>query len=150
MVNRLSQPIPMGDPPRSVGEAVEKLISELPLRYAAKIAKMNGRDLSALHATIGPYVRDNFGLWRGNDQLMESCRMLNDHDYLHIDSASMTIIGALWEKLKNTHGLRVVNDQICKQDSCPSLLLLFFIPTLCQGEVFFLTYFLIGVFLTWS
>ena len=44
MVNRLSQPIPMGDLPRSIDEAVNRLISELPLRYAAKIAKMNGRD----------------------------------------------------------------------------------------------------------
>ncbi len=108
MANRLSQPIPMGDPPRSVDEAVEKLISELPLRYAAKIAKMNGRDLSALHATIGPYIRENFGLWRGNDELMESCRMFNDYDYLHIDSASMVIMEALWARLKQTCAIRAV------------------------------------------
>ena len=31
MVNRLSQPIPVGDLPRSVDEAVDRLISELPL-----------------------------------------------------------------------------------------------------------------------
>ena len=108
MVNRLSQPIPMGDLPRSIDEAVNRLISELPLRYAAKIAKMNGRDLSALHATIGPYIRENFGLWRGNDQLMESCRMLNGQDYLHIDSASMVILESMWAKLKQTHSLRAV------------------------------------------
>jgi hypothetical protein len=108
MVNKLSQPIPMGDPPRSVDEAVSRLISELPLRYAAKIAKMNGRDLSALHGTIGPYIRENFGLWKGNDQLMESCRMSNDHDYLHIDSASMVIMEALWARLKQTYAIRAV------------------------------------------
>ena len=98
----------MGDLPRSIDEAVNRLISELPLRYAAKIAKMNGRDLSALHATIGPYIRENFGLWRGNDQLMESCRMLNGQDYLHIDSASMVILESMWAKLKQTHSLRAV------------------------------------------
>ena len=108
MANGLSQTIPMDDPPRSVDEAVEKLISELPLRYTAKIAKMNGRDLSALHGAIGPYIRENFGLWRGNDQLMESCRMLNDYDYLHIDSASMVIMEALWSRLKQTYAIRVV------------------------------------------
>ena len=108
MANGIQQTIPMGDPPRSVDEAVDRLISELPLRYAAKIAKMNGRDLSALHATIGPYIRENFGLWRGNDQLMESCRMFNDHDYLHIDSASMVIMEALWARLKQTYAIRAV------------------------------------------
>ena len=109
MVNGIQQTIPMGDHlPRSVDEAVNRLISELPLRYAAKIAKMNGRDLSALHGTIGPYIRENFGLWRGNDQLMESCRMFNDHDYLHIDSASMVIMEALWAQLKETYAIRAV------------------------------------------
>ena len=43
MANRLSQTIAIGDPPRSVDEAVERLISELLLRHTAKIAKMNGR-----------------------------------------------------------------------------------------------------------
>ena len=57
MANGLSQTIPMGDPPRSVDEAVEKLISELPLRYTAKIAKMNGRDLSALLGWNNPHER---------------------------------------------------------------------------------------------
>ena len=96
------------DPPKTVDEAVERLILELPLKYKAKMAKMNGRDLSALHATIGPYVRNNFGLWRGNDQLMETCCVLNGQDYLHVDSASMVILEATWVKLKQTHAIRKV------------------------------------------
>ena len=108
MTNRSRQTIPMDDPPRSVDEAVDRLIAELPLRYTAKIAKMNGRDLSALHATIGPYIRENFGLWTGNKDLMESCRILSGQKEFHIDTASAIIIQAMWFRLKQTHSLRAV------------------------------------------
>jgi len=108
MANRSRQTIPMGDLPRSVDEAVDRLIAELPLRYTAKIAKMNGGDLSALHATIGPYIRKNFGLWRGNEELMESCRIWSGQDEFYIDTASAMIIQAMWARLKRTHSLRPV------------------------------------------
>ena len=107
MVNRLSQPIPMGDLPRSVHEAVNRLISELPLRYAAKIAKMNGRDLSALH-TIRPHIREKYGLWTGNKDLMESCRIWSGQEEFHIDTASAMIIQAMWAQLKQSHAVRAV------------------------------------------
>jgi Domain of unknown function (DUF6794) len=108
VTNRLKETIPMGALPRSVDEAVNRLISELPLRYTAKIAKMNGRDLSALHATIGPHIREKYGLWTGNKSLMESCRMLSGQNEFHIDTASMMIIGAMWARLKRTHSLRAM------------------------------------------
>ena len=108
MVNRLSQTIPMDDLPRSVDEAVDRLIAELPLRYTAKIAKMNGRDLSALHATIGPHIREAYGLWTGNKDLIESCRIWSGQEEFHIDTASAMIIHAMWFRLKQTHSLRAV------------------------------------------
>lgn len=108
VTNRLKETIPMGDPPRSVDEAVDMLIAELPLRYTGKIAKMNGRDLSALHATIGPYIMENFGLRRGNEELMESCRIWSGQEEFHIDTASAMIIRAMWARLKRTHALRAV------------------------------------------
>ncbi len=108
MTNRLKETIPMRDPPRSVDEAVDRLISELPLRYTAKIAKMNGRDLSTLHATIGPHIREAYGLWAGNNDLMESCRIWGGQKEFHIDTASAMIIHAMWARLKRTHAVRAV------------------------------------------
>ena len=98
----------IGDVPRTVHEAVERLISELPLKYKTKIAKMNGRDLSALHATIGPHIREKYGLWTGNKDLIESCRIWSGQEEFHIDIASAMIIQATWARLRRTHTLRAV------------------------------------------
>ena len=97
-----------GDSPKSVDEAVDRLISELPFKDKSTIAKMDKFDLSALPFTIGNYIREQFGLGRGNDELMQSCRSLAEEDDLHEETASMVIIEALWERLRQTHGLRVV------------------------------------------
>ena len=94
--------------PKTVDEAVEHLISQLPLKDRGKIAKMDKYDLSALPFTIGQYIREKFGLGRGNDDLMDSCRSLGEEDDLHEETASMVVIEALWQKLRQTHGLRVV------------------------------------------
>ena len=98
----------MGDSPKTVDEAVDRLISGLPLKDKNQIAKMGKYDLSALPYTIGNYIREQFGLGRGNDALMDSCRSLSGEDGLHDETASAIIIEALWERLKQTHGLRVV------------------------------------------
>ena len=87
---------------------MDRLISELTLKDKTKIAKMGKYDLSALPFTIGQYIREQFGLTDGNEELMEACRSLSGEDDLHEETASMMIIEALWERLRRTHGLRVV------------------------------------------
>ena len=94
--------------PQTVNAAVERLISELTLKDKSKIAKMGKEDLSALPLTMGQYIREQFGLGRGNEELMESCCSLSGENELHEETASMVIIDALWETLRQTHGLRVV------------------------------------------
>ena len=94
--------------PKNVDQAVDLLISELTLKDKTKIAKMGEYDLSALPFTIGQYIREHFGLGRGNEDLMQSCCSLAEEDDLHEETASMVIIEALWNRLRQTHGLRVV------------------------------------------
>ena len=94
--------------PKTVDEAVDRLIAQLPLKDKTKLSKMGKEDLSALPYTIGNYIREKFGLGRGNDELMNSCRSLAEEEDLHEETASMVIIEALWKKLKKTHGLRAV------------------------------------------
>lgn len=107
MLNMLKKIISDGHP-KSVDKAVNRLISELTLKDKSTISKMDKEDLSALPFTIGQYIREEFGLGRGNEELMESCRSVSGEDALHEESASMVIIEALWERLRQTHGLRVV------------------------------------------
>jgi len=95
-------------PPRTVREAVDRLIDELSLKDKTVIANMAEVELSTLHATTGEYIRNEFGLWAGNKDLMTSCCFLAKKDKISEDEASSIIIRELWKRLRETHKLRVV------------------------------------------
>ena len=69
---------------------------------------MDEEDLVDLHFSLGAYIRNEFGLWSGNGQLIEDCRRVSMDQYLHPDQASSVIIRELWKQLRKTHQLRVV------------------------------------------
>lgn len=94
--------------PKSVEEAVDRLVSELHLKDRTTMANMSEEEVAALNQTLGKYIRDNFGLFRDNPALIASCRQLAKTDVSNEDVASMVILIALWEKLRSTHRLRVV------------------------------------------
>jgi hypothetical protein len=94
--------------PQTVKEAVERLVSELPLRDKTKIANATEEGLTSFQPTLGTHIRKNFGLLAGNYELMESCRFISDQDQLDVDDALGLIIKELWKQLRETHLLRVV------------------------------------------
>jgi len=94
--------------PKSVKEAVDRLISEMALKDKVIIANMTYDELVDLNSNFGAYIRNAFRLWSGNDELMESCRFVSKNKTLNVDGASFTIIDALWERLRKTHKLKVV------------------------------------------
>jgi hypothetical protein len=69
---------------------------------------MDEGELINLHHSLGEYIRNEFGLWSGNDDLMSSCCAIAKTDKIHEDTASTIIIEELWERLRGTHKLRVV------------------------------------------
>ena len=95
-------------PPRTVNDAVGRLILILSLKDRTMIANMAEIELSALHTTLGEYVRNEFGLWSGNEDLMISCCFMAKRDKVSPDEASSIIIRELWKRLKESHKLRVV------------------------------------------
>ena len=96
------------DLPKTVDEAVEKLIAKLPLRDATLVANMEGDDLTTLENNLGVYVGSEFGIWSGNWELLEFCKMVSNDPDLHPDFAPMEIIYELWGRLQKTHRLRAV------------------------------------------
>ena len=94
--------------PDTVEEAVNILISKLPLREKTNIAYMKEDELNNLDTPLGNYIRDYFMLSSENRELMESCRSLSGDNDLPADDASIFIIHELWKKLQKTHALRVV------------------------------------------
>ncbi len=94
--------------PRTIDEAVDALIAELPLRNKTAIANMKDEELIYLHPTMGRYIGDKFGLWRKNSELLKSCCSFMEVNSLNADDASAIVITRLWRKLKETHTLRAV------------------------------------------
>jgi hypothetical protein len=94
--------------PKTLDEAVGRLLSELPLRYRIEITRMKEEHLQNLHSTIGVYIKNQFGLWTENRELMEACISRGVNAFPNPDVASHVIIRALWKRLQKTHSLRLV------------------------------------------
>ena len=98
--------------PRTLDQAVDKLVSELPLKFKAKMANMSENNLVDLRLTLGIHIRNAFRLDAGNQDLLESCRDMAQDKYLHHSQAPYIIIKRLWQRLRETHRLRVVHPDV--------------------------------------
>lgn len=97
--------------PKTVAEAVEILTSGISLRDRMYIASLDFDDLNGnFQFSLGLYIRNQFGLWADNKDLLESCRKATwiEDKNIHPDTASSIIIKALWQHIRKTHKIRVV------------------------------------------
>jgi hypothetical protein len=94
--------------PQNIDEAVKRLISQMPLKDKTTVANMSQNELPNLYLNLGGYIINNFGLLSGNPKLMESCRLEAGGSFRHEEDAVGIIIKSLWEKLQQTHRLRVI------------------------------------------
>ncbi len=94
--------------PKTVGEEVKRLIPEMSLKDKIIIANMAETELSLLHTNIGEYIRNEFGLWSGNQDLMTSCCFFAKKEKVQEDEASSIIIRELWKRLRERHKLRIL------------------------------------------
>ena len=95
-------------PPKTVEEAVDRLISDLDLEARVKIANMNLDDLVNFHSNLQIYFKNAFGVWSGNKELLADCRSISNEPIYNEDDATVVIIGVLWQKLHDTHKLKIV------------------------------------------
>ena len=89
--------------PYTVEYAVERLLSDLSLNTEIYLSMMDEDVLTDVHLSLGHYIRTSFGLWTGNEALMESCRKASGNPNLHVDDASMVIVKELWNKIKSSN-----------------------------------------------
>jgi hypothetical protein len=94
--------------PKTVSDAVDMMVANMPLKDKTVLASMNEADLFQLHFSMGVYIRNQFGLWSGNEELLNDCRKISGESSLHPDDAASVIIKELWKRLRETHKLRVV------------------------------------------
>ena len=88
------------DLPQNVDQAVDCILKDLSLNAEILLSGMSEEGLTDLHFSLAHYIRNEFGLWTGNEALMESCRSISGNRNLHVDDASMVIVKVLWERLK--------------------------------------------------
>ncbi len=91
--------------PKTVEEAVDMLMDSMTHKDLESVRETSEDDLIMLHMGLGTYIRNNFGLWGGNRELLESCASVetNHPSTIDPDDASMVVIRSLWEKLQPRH-----------------------------------------------
>jgi hypothetical protein len=97
--------------PRTVHEAVSRLMAELPLKYRVYIASLNREEMHLIFPALKSRIGQEYGLYSGNRELMQSCRNVSGLDRLAPDQCPIVIIEKLWKKLKKTHALRLVENK---------------------------------------
>lgn len=93
--------------PKTVDQAVQKIEDQLPLKEKSFLANLEKNELFNLLPTLGEYIRKRFGLWTGNKDLVESCRILSGEEEIDENRAIFFILEKLWYHLRETHRLRI-------------------------------------------
>jgi hypothetical protein len=83
--------------PTTVQMAVADIVKSLSDEDKATLRKTRKSDLIRFHHGWGTGIRNHYGLWRGNDKLIESACGKGCHP----DDASMVIIEAVWSALQH-------------------------------------------------
>lgn len=80
--------------PWTLDEAVTLLLDDLNDADKKVVRDTKKDDLIRFHHGWGTHIRNEFGLWRDNTNLLVDCH--SDHP----DGASMVIIEAVWQRLQ--------------------------------------------------
>ncbi|WP_242108931.1 DUF6794 domain-containing protein [Luteimonas aquatica] len=94
------KPLGPGEWPLTVEATVTDLAKRMPEPARKQLAAMSREDLAGTHFGIGLYIRNHYGLWRGNQSLLKSAC---DGSTCHPDDASGKIVEALWQRLQAEH-----------------------------------------------
>jgi hypothetical protein len=82
--------------PVTVKATVSDILSEMPPENKETVRKTKKDDLILFHSGWGMGIRNHYGLWRGNNKLIEDACGKDCHP----DNASMVIIEAVWAALQ--------------------------------------------------
>ncbi len=88
--------------PKTVEEALNFLLCLLDKDTMEIFASRSKTDLQRYHRTAGALIIKEFELTAGNDALIESCRQYSGQPNIGGKGASIVILEALWESLRQT------------------------------------------------
>ena len=86
--------------PQTVDEVADLLIADLPPKEMVTLSRMSENDFLRLYNSVAQYVLDEFRVWTGNDELLESClaRVSDNED---MTDPAMIILRRVWQKLND-------------------------------------------------
>jgi hypothetical protein len=87
-------------PPKSFEEAVARAKGQLTEAGRVRVRSASKRDLIEFHLGWGMYLRNEFGLWEEDSELLRACAAKKGWPRVHPDDASMMIIEAVWKSLQ--------------------------------------------------
>ena len=90
------------DFPKTLDEAVNRTINGLSDEKKLYIRSVPKSYLIMFHRGWGRGIRNAYGLWQNNYQLLESCAKKAGKESIHPDFASSIIIKNVWEKLNSS------------------------------------------------
>lgn len=94
--------------PRTIEQAVEKLLGKLSLRDKTMIANIPEENLLDLYNSLEENLQNELKLWLTKPELLASCRSETGHEERDKADAVAVIITALWHKLQTTNVLRII------------------------------------------
>lgn len=91
--------------PKSVDEAAELLLSELLLQHLQTLVQMSEDDYERLCDKLAPYLLEEFCIWQGNNDLLDSC-----YNYCEDETVDPTriILNRIKKMLQDFHGFLVI------------------------------------------
>jgi hypothetical protein len=96
------------DLPKTVDEAAADIIAGMDLRDRSMLANLSEDGLIPLQLILGLYIKQRMEVWSVNETLKESCIQVCKEEGLDESNPSAVIFKRIWERLKGTHKLRIV------------------------------------------
>jgi hypothetical protein len=86
--------------PKTLDEAVARIVRDLDDGSRDYIKTCDRTEVPSFHFSLGMYIRNTYGLWQGNKELLRSC----GDEGMDPDDASMVIMYAVWDELHREQG----------------------------------------------
>ena len=93
--------------PLTIDEAVTTILNDLPLLDRTRLSAMKSEELWIIDHEIGAQIAKDFRLCSGNDILLSEC-LVAAQQYDEPPEPTLVILTAVWQKLQQTHVLRLV------------------------------------------
>jgi hypothetical protein len=94
--------------PKTVAEAVDRILNDMSLKNRTTMANLREEELPSLQLTLGLYIRRQLDRWPRDPAFADAITRASREEGLDETNPTTVIIKKLWQKLRQTHRLRIV------------------------------------------